>query len=403
MGLFKLFESEEERVKREKESEEQRRKFEESQREYKEKLEKKIEEIRTRDWVKYALKTLAESDKYADEGFSPETQAEFKYERKARKIAAYIEKKEKSRLKTSKTLTLLKMHIETLATISDLMIDGFPKEDEPPEYGSIRKMTGLLTAPKLFGQNATPPASRQTPCYPENNSLRKLAKQISIVSEIYYDTHLIAENQKFISDDDSKATPATFFSIKRITEFVRTLADDQTKYRYLLQMKQAFFDDDKRGFVYRNEKLIFKVDKKFQQSLENLINPYEKILGKSLSPVPNGNQIKSANKQSFTLRQKALALVLLTFGRLDIPEDLIKERVVEFFYGITGENIKNLQDLLKDPTAHKQNKQSIKLLCNDLHFVRDHLGKLGLSDNVKKAINEIEFLIEELEEKEQKP
>lgn len=100
-----------------------------------------------------------------------------------------------------------------------------------------------------------------------------------------------------------------------------------------------------------------------------------------------------------TMRQKALTLMLLTFGRLDIPKDIKKERVVEFFHSIMGGNRKNLSDLLANPTMNTNHPKSIKSLCDDLNFVRDQLGKLGLSKNVTVAINEINFLIEDLEQK----
>ena len=111
------------------------------------------------------------------------------------------------------------------------------------------------------------------------------------------------------------------------------------------------------------------------------------------------NYTTSENKDSQSLRRKVIFLMLLTFQRLDLPEDIIKERIVEVFHGIIGGSRKNLSDLLAKPTAHKDTIKSIKSLSDDLNFVRDQLGKLGLSDNVTAAINEINFLIEELKDK----
>jgi hypothetical protein len=110
------------------------------------------------------------------------------------------------------------------------------------------------------------------------------------------------------------------------------------------------------------------------------------------------DELNGQNKD-FTMRRKVLALMLLTFQRLDLPEDIKKERVIEFFHGIIGGNRKNLSNLLANPTASKNTPKSIKPLCDDLNFVRDYLGKLGLSENVRNAISEIENLIEDLREK----
>jgi hypothetical protein len=117
--------------------------------------------------------------------------------------------------------------------------------------------------------------------------------------------------------------------------------------------------------------------------------------GEDISP----NEQSTRESKSFTLRQKVLALMLLTFQRLDLPEDITKERVIEFFHGITGGSRKNLGDWLANPTAHEDTVKSIKSLSDDLNFVRDHLGKLGLSENIKVAKNEINFLIEDLKDK----
>lgn len=106
--------------------------------------------------------------------------------------------------------------------------------------------------------------------------------------------------------------------------------------------------------------------------------------------------------KGFSMRQKVLALMLLTFGRLDKPEDIIQERVVEFFHKFTGGNFSELRIFVSKPTAYKkESNQSIKYLCDDLNTVRNYLEKLGLGGNVQPAINEINLLIDDLEDNKQ--
>ncbi len=95
--------------------------------------------------------------------------------------------------------------------------------------------------------------------------------------------------------------------------------------------------------------------------------PERKVLTQQKKEVETEQEEKD---KGFSMRQKVLTLVLLTFGRLERPEDIKQERVVEFFHRIAGGDIKKLRKLLKDPTAHKEDdKQSIKLLCDDLNIV----------------------------------
>jgi len=107
---------------------------------------------------------------------------------------------------------------------------------------------------------------------------------------------------------------------------------------------------------------------------------------------------QETTNSNFTLRKKVLALMLLTFGNLESPEEVIQERIVEFFYKFTGGDISELRKLVAKPINHKEeNNQSIKYLCDDLNYVRNDLEKLGLSKTVKAAINEIDSLITDLE------
>ncbi len=98
--------------------------------------------------------------------------------------------------------------------------------------------------------------------------------------------------------------------------------------------------------------------------------------------------------KGFSMRQKVLALMLLTFRRLERPEDIKQERVVEFFHKFTGGDFSELRIFVSKPTAYKkENNQSIKYLCDDLNTVRNYLEKLGLGGNVQPAINKINLLI----------
>ncbi len=175
-----------------------------------------------------------------------------------------------------------------------------------------------------------------------------------------------------------------------------------------MQKKQEYFGKDERGFVYQNGKLSFNPNEKFLQRLEDLINVYEKISEKPIGfeqpeiVKPNSENENQKDKKVTvefqSQRRKVITLMLLTFGRLDAPEDLTQERIVKFFHGFTGGDIKRLRGFIKNPTGHKGTDRSIKLLCDDLNSVRDELGKLGTNKNVQSIISEIQFLIDDLNE-----
>ena len=122
------------------------------------------------------------------------------------------------------------------------------------------------------------------------------------------------------------------------------------------------------------------------------------------SPLQSENSIvendeNEAEGQQASLRRRGLALLCLAFGRPEIPVELVAKRVEEVFHPLLGGNRKNLYDFLRNPTYNTGSTRSIKKLCDDLHFVRDGLGKLGLSNQIVNAISEIDFLIDDLNDK----
>lgn len=383
-------------------------KIKEIEKEQKAKLEKLIFDHKKDTLVKYVLKIINEGIENQNENIKSEIQITEIYKDKAKKIAKYIEKKEPSRFMTSAKLFYLGERISHLAYLIDKKTDSFPEENEPLEYENIRKGIGRfpfpISLPSLLGEKPVSPPTRKIPQYPESDRLRKLSKQLSIVSNEYYNTHLIVENPRFIADDDPNVTPSNFFSRKRIIEFVRTLPNDQMKYRYLQQMDYAYIDKDRRGFIYKNGQMVCAGSDLFLQQMRKEISLYVQTTQKEIFESPMLNKLTLKNKdeneslESQSLRQKILTLMILTFGRLDLPEDITQEKVVKFFHNLTGGDIKKVRQWVKKPTAYKEdNKQSRRRLCNDLNSVRDSLGKLGLNDKVQSVVNEIQFLIDELE------
>jgi len=115
-----------------------------------------------------------------------------------------------------------------------------------------------------------------------------------------------------------------------------------------------------------------------------------------LAETRDGEGIAGVSKP-FTMRAKVVLLNLLVFDRLDLPTDLIKERVLEFFHPLIGGNKKNLRDVLSNPTKHKGTHKSMKYLCGDLHQIRSQLEKLGQHDKVERIMNEIDQLTADIE------
>lgn len=159
----------------------------------------------------------------------------------------------------------------------------------------------------------------------------------------------------------------------------------------------------------RNYRETFETHKKFNPSkwyLEMMGKNADEAMkelakeAKEKKEQPKENLYLIAEERGFTTRQKVLALLVITFGKYEVPDDVTKERVAEFFHFLTGRNKKNISDLLSNPTKVKEDsKKSIQDLCKDLHVVRVFLEKLGLSDAITQAISEIDFLINELDEK----
>ncbi|MGI8788225.1 MAG: hypothetical protein ACR2HG_10740 [Pyrinomonadaceae bacterium] len=113
-----------------------------------------------------------------------------------------------------------------------------------------------------------------------------------------------------------------------------------------------------------------------------------------------GNEsVEADDKNEFSARQKVLALLLLMFGRMEVPDDVKSARVIDFIVSVTDNSRQNIRQFVYNPTKTKDSKRSVKSLCDDLHFVRVQLLQLGMMKAVTSAVSEIDFLLEELEEK----
>lgn len=370
----RIFESNEEKAKRDKESEESQKRHEE----WGISLKKHLEEIKEYPLVKYALKVL-------DEQYNG---AGSEYKDKARKIAEYIKKKKKSHLETSKELASLQRSIVHLAEMSDSKIDNFPEEDDPPEYEDIRaEARRIPTATDLklralITKTAVEQPTQKKTHFPENDRLRKFAKEISEYSDYHYNNHLISENPKFTTDDDPKATPATFFSLKRVTEFIRTLADSQMRYHYLLQTEQALLDKNERGFISRNGEKVFLADEDLPLKLRSQINLYERVLIKHSDF--NQKEItedKNLKNPEFTTTRQVLALrYLLKYAKVKETEKNLPQK--NFIHFLTGKDKSSIGKKFDDETL-AYNKDG-----DDLLFVRQHFIDLGLPEIVRLIDND---------------
>ncbi len=344
-------------------------------------LEKSINDIKKDTWVKLSLKLIGKLPKMAPTSHTPPAADDSFYRKAVEKIANQILAKEESMLKTSLKMVGLSYQLKHLAKLNDMKLEIFP-HDESSERETVRKVPrqdiGFFPGKK--------------------DSSLSLAAVIDKVARQYWNNQPINENPRFEKDDDPKATPRNLFDWKRITDFVSTLADEKAKFLYLQQIKRKLIDRDKSGEIWSLDKKTFSGDRdvKFLRKLEDQIAIYEKTANLKSGQASDKRSGGSALSNDFTARRKILALLMLTFHRLDLPEDLTKERVVEFFHGLIGGDKGKVSDLLRNPTAHKCDKRSINLLCDDLNFARDQLGKLGLTENVISAINEIQLLIDEL-------
>jgi hypothetical protein len=120
-------------------------------------------------------------------------------------------------------------------------------------------------------------------------------------------------------------------------------------------------------------------------------------------------KIGDLSLKEFSIRQKVLASLLLMFGSLEVPTGRNKTRVGDFIYSVTGNDRQKIKDLLVNPIKVEKDadgnpsKRSIELLCGDLRIIQDRLVEFGIKPEVIQAIgNEIDFLIEDLEENQNK-
>jgi hypothetical protein len=145
---------------------------------------------------------------------------------------------------------------------------------------------------------------------------------------------------------------------------------------------------------------MLRVYKKALVKIEAALNSEIRIKTEAIKnrEILQETKTKKTPHSSFTNRQKVIALLYLTFNRLDLPEHITKERIVEFFQGITGIDTQTLRDLLAKPTNAKESKKSKKVLCDDLNMIRDQIAKIGIDNHLDSIKNEIQLIIDELEE-----
>lgn len=104
--------------------------------------------------------------------------------------------------------------------------------------------------------------------------------------------------------------------------------------------------------------------------------------------------------REFTSRRQTFAILILLFGKPEVPAELNKTNVLEFIHFLTGKSKQNIRALLTDgnPTKHTGKNKSIQKLCEDLHYVRDMFGKLGNSEAVSTISKELDFIHDEFDQ-----
>jgi hypothetical protein len=189
--------------------------------------------------------------------------------------------------------------------------------------------------------------------------------------------------------------PKRKFDFIKVKNQIKALPNIQAKLQYLSEILSEYRQQD-----LVDEDISQGFGKKCQIEIDSLKE--RMTFGQ---PDADGSEDKAENQADnpaeASWRSRILALLLLTFGRLDVPEDVQKAKAIEFFLFLTGgKNKQKIKEIVINPTAViPTSKTSKKHLCSDLHIVREQFSRLGMSKSAQSVISEIECLIEELEEK----
>jgi NOL1/NOP2/fmu family ribosome biogenesis protein len=302
-------------------------------------------------------------------------------------IGIYINEETKSRLRTSSKLGLLAMKIERLANTLEIKAEHVNHQSLkiPPPPDSKKFSPGYyISKPRLTDA----PALKLI-------GIWKLFEDLNKLSDSYYNTHPLSENISLGGDDDQKATPANFYSLKRIKNYTRSLSDSQKEHRYLLSIKNAFLEnEDKRGYVRNNGSSSLKADDKFLKKLEDELMTYERTSKNSSAEnqgttvnEDDGNNLNEERKrnQGLTTDRAILFLdFLFNYHQSDINKTKRAE-AIHFLTGFSKDRIRQRLSTIKAPENTKKAKYK-----KDLRVIRKYFDELDLVGIRKMIDNELE-------------
>lgn len=115
------------------------------------------------------------------------------------------------------------------------------------------------------------------------------------------------------------------------------------------------------------------------------------------------NKNGDVSKHILTLRQKALFLLAITYSRIELPQQVILEKVAKVFHPWTGGDFKKLKEHLETAAVYKSirergGRQSIINRIADLEAVLDQIRPLKKGKAIELIANEIKSLKDELDE-----
>lgn len=163
------------------------------------------------------------------------------------------------------------------------------------------------------------------------------------------------------------------------TNFEKALANQSLEEKLTtLKSKQSEFSRKYDEYLFNSLK-----------SLENETNEnkiaFEK--SKTIEDVSSPTQPQSVNK-NHSYRRRVLLLLLLTFKKLELPQEFTNEKAVRVFSDILGtNNPKKIREILASPSKNSLSTASVKRHIEDLNFVKNSLIEL---DQDKSSIDLIE-------------